>query len=47
LVGHRDEIIERLRLLERAGLSQIFLNPPLDDFNYYVDDFSREIIEHI
>jgi alkanesulfonate monooxygenase SsuD/methylene tetrahydromethanopterin reductase-like flavin-dependent oxidoreductase (luciferase family) len=47
LVGHRDEIIERLRSLEQAGVSQIFLNPPLDGFNDYVDEFSREIIERI
>lgn len=47
LVGPREEIIERLRALERAGLDQIVLNPPMDGFDEYVDEVSREILERI
>jgi len=47
LVAPREEVLERLRSLERAGLSGVFLNPPLDGFEEYVDDFSREVIEHM
>ncbi|HJU28118.1 MAG TPA: LLM class flavin-dependent oxidoreductase [Candidatus Binataceae bacterium] len=47
LVGPREEIIERLRELERNGLTQVFLNPPLDGFSDYVDEISRELIEHM
>ncbi|MGH8011012.1 MAG: LLM class flavin-dependent oxidoreductase [Candidatus Binataceae bacterium] len=44
LVATREEVIERLRALERAGLSQIFLNPPMDGFAEYVEEISNEII---
>jgi alkanesulfonate monooxygenase SsuD/methylene tetrahydromethanopterin reductase-like flavin-dependent oxidoreductase (luciferase family) len=47
LVAPREEVIERLRALEEAGLSGVFLNPPLNGFHEYVDDFAREVIEHI
>lgn len=40
-------MIERLRVLERDGLSGVFLNPPLDGFEDYVDDFAREVIERM
>jgi alkanesulfonate monooxygenase SsuD/methylene tetrahydromethanopterin reductase-like flavin-dependent oxidoreductase (luciferase family) len=47
LVAPREEVIERLRALEREGLSGVFLNPPLDGFEDYVDDFAREVIERM
>ena len=47
LVAPREEVIERLRTLQRAGLTGVFLNPPLDGFEEYVDDFAHEIIEHM
>jgi alkanesulfonate monooxygenase SsuD/methylene tetrahydromethanopterin reductase-like flavin-dependent oxidoreductase (luciferase family) len=47
LVAPREEVLERLRALEREGLTGIFLNPPYDAFDEYVDDFAREIIEHM
>jgi len=47
LVAPREEVIEHLRVLEREGLSGVFLNPPLDGFEDYVDDFAREVIEHM
>ena len=44
IVGVREAVIEQLRGLERAGLSQVFLNPPMDGFNECLDDISRELI---
>jgi len=43
----REEIIERLRALEQAGLDQLFLNPPMDGFDEYIDDIAREVVEHL
>jgi 5,10-methylenetetrahydromethanopterin reductase len=47
MIGPRDQLIEQLRALERAGLDQIILNPPMDGFEEFVGEFAREIIEHI
>jgi alkanesulfonate monooxygenase SsuD/methylene tetrahydromethanopterin reductase-like flavin-dependent oxidoreductase (luciferase family) len=47
MVGARAEIIERLRALEQAGLDQLFLNPPMDGFDEYIDDIAREVLDHI
>ncbi|HKV56585.1 MAG TPA: LLM class flavin-dependent oxidoreductase [Candidatus Binataceae bacterium] len=47
IVGPREEIIDRLRELERAGLDQVCLSPPMDGFDEYIDEVSREIIERI
>jgi Luciferase-like monooxygenase len=47
LVAPRGEVIERLSALEREGLSGVFLNPPLDGFEDYIDDFAREVIERM
>jgi alkanesulfonate monooxygenase SsuD/methylene tetrahydromethanopterin reductase-like flavin-dependent oxidoreductase (luciferase family) len=47
MVGPREEIIERLRALERAGLTQVFLNPPMEGFRESIEDFAREIIERM
>jgi 5,10-methylenetetrahydromethanopterin reductase len=45
LIGPREQIIDQLRALERAGLDQIILNPPMDGFAEFVDDFAHEVIE--
>ncbi len=47
LVGTREELLDRLRTLARGGLNQIVLNPPMDDFDEFVDDFAAEIIQHL
>ncbi len=47
LIGPRDHVIEQLRALDTAGLNQIILNPPMDGFAEFVDDFAREVIERI
>ena len=47
LIGPREQVIEQLKGLERAGLDQIILNPPMDGFAEYVDDFAKEIIERM
>lgn len=47
LVAPREEVIDRLRELERGGLSGICLNPPMDAFDEYVNDFASEIIERM
>jgi 5,10-methylenetetrahydromethanopterin reductase len=44
IVGQREAVIDQLRALSKAGLSQVFLNPPLDGFNECLDDISRELI---
>lgn len=44
IVGRREAVIDQLRALAKAGLSQIFLNPPLDGFKECLDDISRELI---
>ncbi|MGH7864675.1 MAG: LLM class flavin-dependent oxidoreductase, partial [Candidatus Binataceae bacterium] len=45
IVGPREEVVAKLRALEKAGLTQVFVNPPMDGFNDYVDELSREVIE--
>jgi alkanesulfonate monooxygenase SsuD/methylene tetrahydromethanopterin reductase-like flavin-dependent oxidoreductase (luciferase family) len=47
IVGTREEVVERLRSLERAGLSQVFINPPMDGFNDCIQEISRDVIERI
>jgi hypothetical protein len=37
-------VVERLRELERAGLGQVFVNPPMDGFNDSIDEISRDVI---
>ncbi len=44
LVAPREAIIEQLRALERAGLSQLVLNPPFDGFDEFVDEVADELI---
>lgn len=45
IVGPREEVVEKLRTLEKAGLTQVFVNPPMDGFNDYIDELSRDVIE--
>jgi 5,10-methylenetetrahydromethanopterin reductase len=47
LIGPREHVLDQLRALERPGLDQIILNPPMDGFEEFVDEFAREIIERI
>jgi alkanesulfonate monooxygenase SsuD/methylene tetrahydromethanopterin reductase-like flavin-dependent oxidoreductase (luciferase family) len=47
LIGPRERMIEQLKALEGAGLDQIILNPPMDGFAEYVDDFAKEIIQRM
>ena len=44
MVGPREELIDRLKALERAGLDQIVLNPPMDGFDEQVDEISHDLI---
>lgn len=44
IVGPREEVVERLKAMEAAGLSQVFINPPMDGFNDCVDEISRDVI---
>lgn len=47
IVGSREEVVEKLKSLERAGLSQAFINPPMDGFNDCIDEVSRDVIERM
>ncbi|HVA79956.1 MAG TPA: LLM class flavin-dependent oxidoreductase, partial [Candidatus Binataceae bacterium] len=47
IVGPRAAVLEQLRALDHAGLSQIFLNPPMDGFDGCLDDLARDLIEKI
>jgi alkanesulfonate monooxygenase SsuD/methylene tetrahydromethanopterin reductase-like flavin-dependent oxidoreductase (luciferase family) len=44
IIGSKEEVVERLRSMERAGLSQVFINPPLDGYNECIDEISRDVI---
>jgi 5,10-methylenetetrahydromethanopterin reductase len=47
LVAPREAIIEQLRELESAGLSQLVLSPPFDGYNEFVDEVGEEIIARL
>lgn len=47
IVGSPDEVIAQLKALEQGGLDGVFLNPPMDGFEEYVDEFAREIIRRM
>ncbi len=47
IIGSREEIVERLRSLEKAGLSQVFINPPMDGFNDCIDEIAKDVIERM
>ncbi|MEC9151785.1 MAG: hypothetical protein VYA59_02315 [Pseudomonadota bacterium] len=43
LTGTRDEILERLHALERAGLKQFVISPPWD----FVEESIVEFAQHV
>ena len=47
LVGTRDELLDQIRALERAGLQQLIINPPMDHYRECIDEISRELIAHL
>ncbi len=47
IVGSKEAVVDRIRELDKAGLSQMFLNPPMDRFDEYLDDISRDLIERV
>src|SRR5581483_3825793 len=47
IVGEREAVIDQLRALDKAGLNQVFLNPPMDGFNECIDEISRELIGRV
>jgi 5,10-methylenetetrahydromethanopterin reductase len=47
LVAPREEIVERLGELGRAGVNQLVLSPPMDGFDEFIDEVSSEIIERL
>jgi alkanesulfonate monooxygenase SsuD/methylene tetrahydromethanopterin reductase-like flavin-dependent oxidoreductase (luciferase family) len=47
IAGAREEVVERIRALEKAGLSQIFLNPPMDGFTECIEEIARDVIERV
>ena len=44
IVGTRDEVIAQLKALEAAGLTQVFINPPMEGFADCLEEISREVI---
>ncbi len=47
IVGTRDELIDQIRALERAGLGQVFINPPMDRFADCIEEISREFVGRV
>lgn len=47
IVGVREAVIDQLRGLEKAGLSQVFINPPMDGFGECIEDISHELIGRV
>jgi alkanesulfonate monooxygenase SsuD/methylene tetrahydromethanopterin reductase-like flavin-dependent oxidoreductase (luciferase family) len=47
IVGPREKVIEQIRGLEKAGLAQIFLNPPMDGFADCIEEIAREVIQRV
>jgi alkanesulfonate monooxygenase SsuD/methylene tetrahydromethanopterin reductase-like flavin-dependent oxidoreductase (luciferase family) len=47
IAGPREQVVERIRELEQAGLSQIFLNPPMDGFGDCIAEIAREVMERV
>jgi alkanesulfonate monooxygenase SsuD/methylene tetrahydromethanopterin reductase-like flavin-dependent oxidoreductase (luciferase family) len=47
LVGTRPEILDLIRGLERAGVNQLVVNPPMDHFRECLDEIASELIEHL
>jgi hypothetical protein len=40
-------VVNRLRALEQAGLDQIMLDPPMDGFAEFIDDFAKDVIQRV
>ena len=47
LVGTRDQLIERLRDLDDAGLDQVMILPPLDPRYEVLETVGTEILPHV
>ncbi len=47
LVGTPEEIIEQIRMLERAGLQQIMLLPSFETQYRVIEDFARKVMEQL
>jgi alkanesulfonate monooxygenase SsuD/methylene tetrahydromethanopterin reductase-like flavin-dependent oxidoreductase (luciferase family) len=47
IVGPREKVVEQIRGLEKAGLSQIFLNPPMDGFGDCIGEIAREVFDRV
>jgi alkanesulfonate monooxygenase SsuD/methylene tetrahydromethanopterin reductase-like flavin-dependent oxidoreductase (luciferase family) len=47
LVGTREELLDQIRALERAGVRQLIINPPMDRYRECIDEISRELIERL
>jgi len=47
IVGTREEVVERLRALEKAGLDQMVMSPPMEGYEEYIADISRELVGRI
>ena len=47
IVGTREEVLDRLRALEKAGLDQLVMSPPMDGFEEYIDDISQQLVGQI
>ena len=46
LTGTREEIIERLRSLEAAGLTQFVVSPPWDFVEESIVELAQEVVAH-
>ena len=47
LVGTRDELIEKLRALDEAGLNQVMNLPSFDPRFKVLEDIAEQIIPHV
>ena len=47
IVGPREKVVEQIRGLEKAGLSQIFLNSPMDGFGDCIGEIAREVFDRV
>jgi len=47
LIGTRDQVLEQIRALEEAGVTQLIINPPLDRYRDCLDEIASELIAHL
>lgn len=45
IAGPPEEVIERIRTLEKAGVKQVLLNFPMDNYRELLEEFARRVIE--